>query len=91
VHHFIVAISIMTNGNALWLLVQVHGLPQHDDNKEGGTEYGSVPGIAVAAPKLRAVHGDASGVRYVWQQRHFVALWIGKNPIYFLCLTLLFT
>jgi hypothetical protein len=52
VHHFIVAISIMTNGNALWLLVQVHGLPQHDDNKEGGTEYGSVLGIAVAAPKL---------------------------------------
>jgi hypothetical protein len=29
----------MTNSNALWLLVQVHGLPQHDDSKEGETGY----------------------------------------------------
>jgi hypothetical protein len=33
VHHFIV---IMTNGNAPQLLVEVHGLSQCDDGKEGG-------------------------------------------------------
>jgi hypothetical protein len=59
VHHFVVTISIMTNGNALWLLVQMHGLPQHDDDKEGGIEYGGVLGILVAVPKLRAVRVDA--------------------------------
>jgi hypothetical protein len=52
VHRFTVIISITTNGNALQLLVQVHGLPQHDDGKEGGTEHGGVPGMAVAVPKL---------------------------------------
>jgi hypothetical protein len=55
----------MTNGNALWLLVQVHGLPQHDEGKEGGTEHGGLLGLAVVVPKLRAVHGDASSVRRV--------------------------
>jgi hypothetical protein len=35
VHHFVVTISIMTNGNALRLLVQMHGLSQHDDGKVG--------------------------------------------------------
>jgi hypothetical protein len=52
VHRFTVTISITTNGNALRLLVQVHGLPQRDDGKEGGTEHGGVPGMAVAVPKL---------------------------------------
>jgi hypothetical protein len=52
VHHFVVAICIRTNGNALRLLVQVHILPQRDDDKEGGIEQGSVPGMAVAVPKL---------------------------------------
>jgi hypothetical protein len=52
VHHFVVTISITTNGNALRMLVQVHGLPQHDDGKEGGTEHGGVLGMAVVVPKL---------------------------------------
>jgi hypothetical protein len=26
----------------------MHGLPHHDDDKEGGTEHGDVPGMAVA-------------------------------------------
>jgi hypothetical protein len=52
VHHFTVTISITTNGNVLWLLVQVHGLLQHDDGKECGTEHGGVPGMAVVVPKL---------------------------------------
>jgi hypothetical protein len=42
----------MTNGNALWLLVQVHGLLQHDDGKDGGTKHGCVPRMAVAVPRL---------------------------------------
>jgi hypothetical protein len=42
----------MTNGNALRLLVQIHSLPQRADIKEGGTEYGGVPGMVVAVPKL---------------------------------------
>jgi hypothetical protein len=67
VHCFAVAISITTDGNALRLLVQVHGVPHHDDDKEGGTEHGNVLGMVVAVPKLRAVHGDALGVRCVWQ------------------------
>jgi hypothetical protein len=62
VHHFAVAISIRTNGNAIWLLVQVHGLPQCDDGKEGETEHGGVPRMVVVVSKLRAVHKDASGV-----------------------------
>jgi hypothetical protein len=53
VHHFAVTISITTNGNALWLLVQMHGLSQHDDGKEGGTKHGGVPGVAVEVPKLQ--------------------------------------
>jgi hypothetical protein len=52
VHCFIVTISITTNGNALWLLVQVHGLPQRDDGKDYGIEHGGVLGMAVAVPKL---------------------------------------
>jgi hypothetical protein len=63
----------MANSNALWLLVQVHGLPQHDDSKEGGTEHAGVSGMVVAVPKLRAVHRDALGVRYIW-------------PIVYLCI-----
>jgi hypothetical protein len=46
----------------------VHGLPQCEDDKEGGIEHGGVPGMAVAVPKLRALHGDASGMRCVWQR-----------------------
>jgi hypothetical protein len=53
VHHLTVTISMMTNGNALWLLVQVHYLPQHDDSKEGGTEHGGVPGVTIVVPKLQ--------------------------------------
>jgi hypothetical protein len=41
----------------------MHGLPHHDDDKEGGTEHGGVPGMAVAVLKLQTVHGDASGIR----------------------------
>jgi hypothetical protein len=52
VHHFVVAISIRTNGNAFRLLVQVYGLQQRDDSKEGGTEHGGVPGMAIVVPKL---------------------------------------
>jgi hypothetical protein len=52
VHHFAVTISIATNGNALRLLVQVHGLPQRDDIKDGGIEHGGVTGMAVVVPKL---------------------------------------
>jgi hypothetical protein len=47
VHHFKIAISISTNGNALRLLVQVHGLPQRDDDKLVETEHGGVLGMAV--------------------------------------------
>jgi hypothetical protein len=46
--------------------------------------------MAIVVPNLRVVHGDASGVRCIWQRRCFVAPWIGKNTI-FLCLTLVFT
>jgi hypothetical protein len=53
VHHLTVKISIMTNGNALQLLVKVHCLPQRDDGKEGGIEHGGVPGVVVAVPKLQ--------------------------------------
>jgi hypothetical protein len=52
VHRFTVTISIMINGNALQLLVQVHGLSQCDDDKEGGIEHGGFPGMTVAVPKL---------------------------------------
>jgi hypothetical protein len=52
VHYFAVTISIMTNGIALRLLVQVYGLPQRDDGKEGGIEHGGVLGMAVTVPKL---------------------------------------
>jgi hypothetical protein len=52
VHHFVVTISIVTNGKALRLLVQVHGLPQRDTDKEGGIEHGSVLGMVVVVPKL---------------------------------------
>jgi hypothetical protein len=52
VHHFAVTISITTNGNALRLLVQVHGLPQCDDGKEGGIEHGGVLGMTVVVPNL---------------------------------------
>jgi hypothetical protein len=51
VHHLTVKISIRTNGNALRLLIQVHYLLQCDDGKEGGTELGGVPGVAVEVPK----------------------------------------
>jgi hypothetical protein len=53
VHRLIVKIYIRTDGNALRLLVQVHYLPQHDDGKEGGTEHGGVPGVAIEVPKLQ--------------------------------------
>jgi hypothetical protein len=53
VYPLTVKISITTNGNALQLLVQVHCLPQHDDDKEGGTKHGVVPGVAVEVPKLQ--------------------------------------
>jgi hypothetical protein len=68
VHHFTIAISIRTNGNAIQLLVQVRGLPQCDDGKECGTEHSSVLGMAVAVLKLQVVHGDSSGVCCVWQR-----------------------
>jgi hypothetical protein len=51
-HRFVVTISIMTIGNAFRLLVQVRGLLQRDDDKEGGIEHGGVSGMAVAVPKL---------------------------------------
>jgi hypothetical protein len=51
-HRFTVAIFITTNDNALQLLVQVHGLSQRDDGKEGGIEQGGVPRMAVVVPKL---------------------------------------
>jgi hypothetical protein len=63
----------MVMHSALRLLVQVHGLPQRDDGKEGGTKHGGVPGMVVVVPKLQAVHGDTSGVHCVWQRRRFVA------------------
>jgi hypothetical protein len=53
VHHLTVKISIRTNGNALWLFVQLHCLPQRDDGKEGGTEHGGVIGVAIEVPKLQ--------------------------------------
>jgi hypothetical protein len=90
VHCFAVAISIRTNGNAIWLLVQVHSVLHHDEGKEGGIEHGGVPEMLIAVLKLRVVHGDASGVCCVWQRLCFVAPWIGQNTI-FLYLTLLFT
>jgi hypothetical protein len=52
VHRFTVAISIRTNHNALMLLVQVHSLLQWDNVKEGGTEHGSIPVVAVVVMKL---------------------------------------
>jgi hypothetical protein len=54
VHRFTVTISIRTNDNTLWLLVQVHGFPQHDDDKKGGTKHGGVLGVTVAVPNLTA-------------------------------------
>jgi hypothetical protein len=68
----------------------VHGLPQHDDSKEGGIEHGDAPGMAVVVPKLRAVHGYASGMCCVWQRRRFVAPWIGKTPIFSLLNTAIY-
>jgi hypothetical protein len=53
VHHLTITISIMTNGNALWLLIWVHCLPQHNDGKEVGTEHGGVPGVAIEVPKIQ--------------------------------------
>jgi hypothetical protein len=53
VYRLTVTICIWTNGNALWLLVQVHGLSQCDDGKEDRTEHGGVPGLAVEIPKLQ--------------------------------------
>jgi hypothetical protein len=53
VHCLTVKISIRANGNALYLLVQVHYLPQCSDGKEGGTEHDSVLGVAVEVPKLQ--------------------------------------
>jgi hypothetical protein len=52
VHRFAVAISIWTNGNALRLLVQVHGLSQRDADKEGGIEHDGVQGVLVEVLKL---------------------------------------
>jgi hypothetical protein len=52
VHHFVVTISIMTNGNALQLLVEVHRLSQRDDGKEGETEHGGVLGMAIVVPAM---------------------------------------
>jgi hypothetical protein len=52
VHLLTIAISIRTNGNVIWLLVQMCELPQRDDDKEGGTEHGCVPGMAVVVLKL---------------------------------------
>jgi hypothetical protein len=40
-------ICIRTNGNALGLIVQVHGVSQHDDSNAGGTEHGGVPGLVL--------------------------------------------
>jgi hypothetical protein len=51
VHHLTVQISIRINGNTLWLLIQMHYLPQHDDDKEGGIEHGGVLRVAVEVPK----------------------------------------
>jgi hypothetical protein len=65
VHCFAVTISITTNGNALWLLVQVHDLLQRNDGKDGGIEHGRVPGMGTAVPKLCAVHGDALGMHCI--------------------------
>jgi hypothetical protein len=44
---------IRTNGNTLQLLVQVHNLLQCDDGKEGGTEHGGMPGLAIEIPKVQ--------------------------------------
>jgi hypothetical protein len=52
VHCFAVAISIRTNGNALQLLVHVHDVLHCDDDKAGGIEHGSVPGMVIAVSKL---------------------------------------
>jgi hypothetical protein len=82
VYRLIAEYSISTNGIALWLLAQVHIFSQHDDDKEGGTEHGGVSGVVVGVAKLQLVHGDASGVRRVWQWRRFVAAWIGKDLIF---------
>jgi hypothetical protein len=46
--------------------------------------------MAVAVPKLWAIHGDASCVHCVWQQWRFVAPWIGKNPIFSLLNTTIY-
>jgi hypothetical protein len=53
VHFFLGLICIGTNGNALGLIVQVHGAPQRDDGNVGGTEHGDVPGLGVEVPKLQ--------------------------------------
>jgi hypothetical protein len=42
VHHLTVKISIGTNGNAVWLLIQVHSFPQCGDDKEGGTKQATI-------------------------------------------------
>jgi hypothetical protein len=52
-HFFPGLICIRTNGNALGLIVQVHGVPQRDDDNAGGTEHGGVPGLCVEVPKLQ--------------------------------------
>jgi hypothetical protein len=53
VHHLTVTILIRTHDNAHRLLVQVHYLLQRDNDKEGGTEHGGVPGVAIEVPKLQ--------------------------------------
>jgi hypothetical protein len=53
VHHFPGLICVSTNGNALRMIVQVHVVPQRDDDKERGTEQGDVPGLGVDVPKLQ--------------------------------------
>jgi hypothetical protein len=53
VHRFRVTIFITTNGSALWLLFQMHDLPQCDDGKEGGTEHSGVAGVVIEVPKLQ--------------------------------------
>jgi hypothetical protein len=53
VHFFPCLICIRTNGNALGLIVQVHGVSQCDAGNAGGTEHGGVPGLGIDVPKLQ--------------------------------------
>jgi hypothetical protein len=65
-----------------WLLVQVHYHPQCDDGQIGGTKHGGVPRVVVEVSMPQSIHGDAAGVRWLWQHRCFVSPLIGKDPIF---------